>query len=183
MSLGLSLGFTDPFDANNLTVTTTLITAISKILSDSEDNNLNSLTSIVNNMNNILWTDVDIRVKSALRLSPKTDTEYFRIMADAASQTKFYDTFIEHIQQQESAEIEKFAGMPRPKYNSGTWNTWSHTTLAMRYGIDLPVTEFDPDLAEVAKYYFATRMAKNKMLADRAPHVKDFYRTYFKSSV
>lgn len=183
MSLGLSLGFTDPFDANNLTVTTTLIKAIAKILSNPEDNNLSSLTSIVNGINNILWEDVDIRVKSALRLSPKTDTEYFRIMADAASTTKFFDKFINHIQQQEVTEMALLAGAPDPKYNSITWGSWSHTTLAMRYGLDLPVYEFDPDLAEVAKHYFATRMAKNKMLADRAPTVEDFYKVYFNTTV
>jgi tryptophan halogenase len=183
MSLGLSLGFTDPFDANNLTVTTALITAISKMLSDPADNNLSSLTRIVNDINNVLWNDVDMRVKSALRLSPKTDTEYFRIMADAASTTKLLDKFIEHIQRRESIEMAEIASGIRPKYKSSTWRVWSHITLAMRYGIDLPVDEFDPDLAEVAKHYFATRMAKNKMLADRAPSTQDFYRTHFNALV
>ena len=183
LSLGLSLGFSDPFDANNLTVTTLLIETVAKLLGDPTTNNLASVAQVINNSAEKFWGDVDMRVKSALRLSPKIDTEYYRIMADAAKSENLLEKFMQHIEQCEQREIDSKLHYTLSKYPAAAWSSWSYTTLAMRYGIELPTYEFDPDLAEVAKHYFATRMAKNKMLADRAPHVKDFYGTYFKSSV
>jgi tryptophan halogenase len=183
LSLGLSLGFSDPFDANNLTVTTLLIETVSKLLGDPTSNNLPSFTQVVNSISEKLWVDVDMRVKSALRLSPKTDTEYYRIMADAARSENLLEKFMQHIEQCEKRETDIMSQGIAPKYPDRAWGSWSYTTLAMRYGIELPTSEFDTGLAEVAKHYFATRMAKNKMLADRAPHIKDFYRTYFNAPV
>jgi len=183
LSLGLSLGFSDPFDANNLTVTTKLIETVAKMLGDPDDNSLESITQVINCSAEKFWGDVDMRVKSALRLSSKTDTDYFRIMADAARSENLLEKFMHHIDLCEKEELDIFTGTVNTKYPSTTWASWSYTTLAMRYGIELPTQEFDPDLAEVAKHYFATRMAKNKMLANRAPHVKDFYRTYFNAPV
>jgi tryptophan halogenase len=183
LSLGLSLGFSDPFDANNLTVTIKLIETITKMLGDSTSNNLASIAQVMNSSAKQFWEDVDMRVKSALRLSSKTDTEYYRIMADAAQSENLLEKFIQYIEQRERDETNGWVENVTPTYPTSLWASWSYTTLAMRYGIDLPTHEFDADLAEVAKHYFATRMAKNKMLADRAPHVRDFYREYFKSSV
>lgn len=183
LSLGLSLGFSDPFDANNLTVTTLLIEIITKMLGDPDSNNLESVTQVINGSAKKFWEDVDMRVKSALRLSPKTDTEYYRIMADAAKSENLLDKFMQHIEKCEQQESDLMTQWTKLKYPARAWSAWSYTTLAMRYGIELPTYEFDPELAEVAKHYFATRMAKNKMLADRAPHVKDFYKTYFNTPV
>jgi len=180
MSVGLSLGFSDPFDANNLTLTINIIEQLSTMLKDPRTNNLYIIRKELNKVSSGYWEDVSMRVRSALRLSPKTDTKYYQILSQAAKDQHLLEEFVEYV---ETARQKTISMNKLSQFKPNLWQPWSYTTLAMRYGIDLPCQQFDPELAEVAKQYFKLRMAKNKLLAERAPHIRDFYREYFKSSV
>lgn len=171
-SVGLSLGFTDPFDANNLTLTISVIEHLVHLLQSPHTDSLPALRSVINGKATHYWHDVDMRAKTALRLSPKKDTEYFQLMAEAANKYHLHDQFITHID-----ELRNIDRSSRLKIK--LWDHWSYTTLAMRYGIKLPEQSYDPELADLALKYFNTRMARNKLVASRAPSIEEFYSTYF----
>ncbi len=168
LALGLAQGFTDPFDANNLSLTIKLVTELVNLL-HSKEFALNDMRETLNQRSSSWWQDIDMRVESCLRLSPRRDTEHYRMIADFAERTHLKERFVEHV----------VATRKRDYKNPETylWKTWTHTILAARYGIALPTTQYTDDLAEMAKKYFEFNKFKYHMMTNRAPSLGEYYLT------
>lgn len=181
VAVGLSLGFSDPFDANNLNLTIHVLEQFIKCLKNPRLTDLLSIELVMNNLSLDYWYDVAMRYKSALRLSPPCNTKYYQIISQAARDHNLLEEFITYIEDSRrrmARKIDHAYDMKPVLYYH-----WSFTTLATRYGIDLPVPDIDNDLAEIAKPYFETRRARNRIMAERAPDLADFYQTYFKTGM
>jgi hypothetical protein len=167
IALGLSQGFTDPYDANNLNLTIKLIRALIKHIDTDKDTWLTDLQHALNHRAKNWWVDIDMRVKSALRLSPRRDLEHYRAMGDFAERTKLREQFIEHICESRKRDYS---------VNDRTlWPSSVHVVTALRYDIPLPYTEYDTDLEILAKNYFEFNKTKYQILSNRAPHYSDYY--------
>lgn len=168
IALGLAQGFTDPFDANNLSLTIKLVTELVNMLK-SNSYDIAGIRTQLNERSHHWWNDIDIRVESCLRLSPRRDTEHYRAIADFAERTKLKERFIEHV----------IAGRKRnnehPKYF--LWKTWTHLILAARYGIEIPNTNYTTDMETLAKKYFEFNKFKYDIMSANAPELSEYYLT------
>lgn len=169
IALGLASGFTDPYDANNLNLTCTLVTDIIQEVRTNPDWRYN-LVNFTNYKSELYWEDVDMRVQSSLRLSPRRDTEHYRLMADVAEQTRLRERFAEH--------IVKIRQRDYSTARQHLWPVWTHILVALRNGVEFPCIDVDPMVAEVAKHYFDYNNVKYKLKAQLAPSEKEFYQSY-----
>lgn len=167
IALGLSQGFVDPFDANNLNITLKLIMTIIEHINTDQDNWINDLQNFLNFRSQNWWTDINMRIESCLRLSPRRDTEHYRMLADYAERTKLQERFIEHIANSRIRDHNHKHKM--------IWPSFVHVVTALRYDIPLPYTEYDNDLEILAKQYFDFRKNKYQIMSQRAPEHRDFY--------
>jgi hypothetical protein len=169
-SLGLALGFTDPFDANNLVVTCCLIEGfVNQLKTHGNDPDwLLKTQNHMNIMNHNLWDDVDIRVQSWLRLSPRSDTEHYRLMTQVAVDTRLEEKFIQRIQDMRNRTL--------PNLHKFYMRSWAYIAVATRYGIKIPSVKLDNDIMELAKNYFEFNSRKWKTVADSAPSMQEFNR-------
>jgi tryptophan halogenase len=167
VALGLSQGFTDPFDANNLNITLKLMRAMIENINTDQDTWITDLQNVLNHHSQYWWTDIHMRVESCLRLSPRRDTEHYRMMADHAERTNLRERFIEHVT---NSRIQDYSHEHRM-----IWPSFVHVVTALRYDIPLPYTEYDNDLEMLAKQYFDFRKTKYQILSQRAPSHSDFY--------
>ena len=169
-SVGLAMGFTDPFDANNLAVTCELInTFVNQLKTHSNDPDwLLKTKNRMNIKNQFLWDDVDMRVQSWLRLSPRCDTEHYRLMNQVAADTRLEEKFIQHIldtRNRTQSNLDRFY-----------MRSWAYIVVATRYGIKLPSVKLDNEIMELAKNYFEFNSRKWKTIADSAPDLQEFNR-------
>ena len=169
IAMGLSSGFTDPYDANNLNLTCSMIRAIISEIK-SNPNWKTNLKDYVNWKSEHYWNDVDMRVQSSLRLSPRRDTEHYRLMADVADKTKLRDRFIEHIVSTRKRDV-----MTSSKY---LWPVWSHILVALRNNVPVPDIEVSNDIANLAIKYFEFQKYKYVLKSKLAPTEKEFYEQY-----
>ena len=165
VAFGLASGFTDPFDANNLSLTTHII---EELVNSIKENPLSTNTDLANLLNyraKFYYEDIDMRVQSCLRLSPRRDTEYYRIIADVAKQTNLEERFVNHIQ-----ETRKRDYISQQRF---LWKSWTHVILASRYGIKIP--DVDLLLAPLAKKYFEFSKSRHETMAQLAPELSEYY--------
>jgi hypothetical protein len=166
LALGLAQGFTDPFDANNLSLTVKLVTELVSLLGN-KDFSMSYMSDILNQRSSAWWHDIDIRVESCLRLSPRRDTEHYRMIAEYAEKSRLQERFVEHIVSSRNRDCNHS--------HTYLWKPWTHTILAARYGIALPGTEYTAELEEMCKHYFEFNKFKYKLMSDRAPTLNDYY--------
>lgn len=169
VALGLAQGFTDPFDANNLSLTIKLVTELVNKLDVDSNSSVTSIRDLLNSRSAAWWHDIDIRVESCLRLSPRRDTEFYKAIADFAEKTKLKERFVEHVIASRRRDVKQS--------ESFLWKPWTHVTLAARYGIALPHTEYTPELAEMCKRYFEFNKSKYNVLSNLAPTLSEYYLT------
>ena len=116
----------------------------------------------------MLWDDVDMRIQSWLRLTPRCDTNHYRLMAQVAADTRLEEKFIQRIQDMRNrtqSNLDRFY-----------MRSWAYVAVAMRYGIKLPSVKLDNQIMELAKNYFEFNSRKWKTLADSAPDMQEFNR-------
>ena len=162
-SLGLASGFTDPFDANNLMLAMHMIKEIIPKLK--QNASLSDITSNLNKKFWLYWQDIDMRVQSFLRLSPRRDTPHYQLMAEVAEQTNLKERFLDHIEQIRKRD---FANQ-----QNFLWRPWTYVTLAMRYGIRLP--DVDLSLAPIGQKFFELNKLRCKAMSDQAPSIHEYY--------
>lgn len=169
LALGLSAGFTDPFDANNLAVTCEIIAEFVSQLKQHSDSDswLDTIRTRINRKSHDLWQDVDMRIQSWTRLSPRRDTEHYRLMADVAAKTHLRERFIDTVQ-----DMRRRTGSNLDRFYM---RSWSYVAVALRYGIDLPKTKLDNDIMALAKNYFDFNSRKWRVLAQSAPTAQQYY--------
>jgi tryptophan halogenase len=167
IALGLAQGFTDPWDANNLNLTCRLIMTMVEHINTDTDSWITDLQNVLNYRSQNWWTDIDMRVQSCLRLSPRRDTEHYRMMADHAEKTKLRERFIEHVTNSRTRDYSHGHRM--------LWPSFVHVLTALRYDIPLPYTEYDSNLETLAKHYFDFCKTKYQILSQRAPGYSEYY--------
>jgi len=165
IAFGLASGFTDPFDANNLSLTTRIVKELVDLLKANPASSNLDIANLLNFRAKFYYRDIDMRVKSCLRLSPRRDTEYYRLMADVAEKTYLKEQFIEHIVNTRKRDFNN-----QQKF---LWKSWTHVALAVRYGIKLP--DVDLSLAPLAKQYFNFNKTRCLTIANRAPTLNEYY--------
>lgn len=178
---GLSVGFSDPFDANNLSLTIHMLELLVTCLKSPNLTSLDEMAKVMNRISNDYWRDVEMRYKSALRLSPRNDTHYYQTMARANQEQRYLEEFIQYTEDNR----RKMQQVPPTEFDTKPvlYASWSYTTLALRYGIPLPVHDVNPDLAEIARHYFNMKIARGRYMAQQAPGLNEFYRTYYQAEV
>jgi hypothetical protein len=167
IALGLAQGFTDPFDANNLNLTIKLIRTLVEHINTDKDTWLTELRDVLNYRSADWWKDIDMRVESCLRLSPRRDQEHYRALGDFAEKTKLKERFIAHICESRKRDYSFNERM--------IWPSSVHVVTALRYDIQLPYIEYDNNLEELAKNYFEFNKTKYQILSNLAPQYNEYY--------
>jgi hypothetical protein len=142
LALGLSMGFSDPSDANNIGLVALVLKKLIKELSTGVPVNQEKFNQYAQTM----WEDIDLRVQTTLRLSPRRDTDHYKLMARVADETNLKQRWFDHLENIRTGYFTKRDQFMFPLRN--------HISLAVRYGINLPMLEVDQKYyGEVNKYF------------------------------
>lgn len=166
IALGLSQGFTDPFDASNLNLVCRLVIEMIKNLDITKDTWIQDNANLLNHRIEFWWRDIAMRVEGVLRLTPRRDTEHYRMLADYAKQTNLQEQFVEHVQNhrvRNYTHSEKFL-----------WGCHTHVQMAARYGIPLPYTKVNDKIETMIRAFVTFNKLKYQMLSDEAPTVGEY---------
>ena len=167
-ALGLSMGFGDPFDANNLALATKML---KNLISGLEKDNINA--SQINIDAERMWGEIDLRVRTNLMLSPRRDTEHYRLMSQVALDTKLKEEWFEHINTRRQDYFKNRADWVFPLR--------VHIVLALRYGIELPITPVDEKYFPLVNSFFNRMDSYWSAVANSAPTSEEYYRNRFNS--
>jgi hypothetical protein len=163
VTLGLSMGFGDPFDANNLGLTTAVL---KRLITD-----LNSETSEdrtqFNQRFEKIWKEIDLRVQTTLRLSPRRDTEHYRLMDRVAEETDLKQRWFDHIISRRDNYFTE-----RDQY---IFPLRTHIAVAIRYGIELPMLDADAKYFDAVNSYFDYMNDFGLHASKNAPGSKEYY--------
>lgn len=162
-AMGLSMGFGDPFDANNLGLATNVLRKFVNLLSAGDYNNLSSLNASYQRM----WQEIDLRVQSVLRLGPRRDTPHYQLMAQVAEDTNLKQRWIDHVVGRRQNYFST-----RHQY---LFPTRVHIGIAVRYGIDLPLMDVDPRYYSAVNRYFEDINDRGLKLSQSAPTSSEYY--------
>ena len=163
ITVGLSMGFGDPFDANNLGLATILLKNVIKELQTGLSENRN----LFNQRFEKMWQEIDLRVQTTLRLGPRRDTEHYRLMAKVAEETDLKQRWFEHLE-----NIRKGYFTNRHKF---MFPMRTHIALAVRYGIELPMLEVDTKYYSPVNNYFDYMQQQGLALTAIAPGSEEYY--------
>jgi tryptophan halogenase len=163
LAIGLSMGFGDPTDANNISLSTfTLLKLVTKIIT--QDNDISQVNDDVEKG----WDEIDLRVQTVLRLSPRRDTKHYRLMNEVATETKLVERWCDHL----SARRQQ----PLAHSHNCIVPLRAHIGTAVRYGIDLPYVDCDKSYFPLVNQYFNDMDRIGAELASKAPTAQDYFK-------
>lgn len=163
ITMGLSIGFGDPYDATNLALS---VEILRRLISNLQ-NKITDTRDQFNQRFETMWKEVDLRVQTTLRLSPRRDTEHYKLMARVAEETNLRQRWIEHI---ESRRVNYFENR-----NQYIFPVRTHVALAIRYNIELPILEVDSKYYNAVNKYFNDMKEKGTRLSSIAPSSAEYY--------
>lgn len=163
ITMGLSIGFGDPYDANSLALS---ISVLRRLISTLQ-NKLVETKEQFNQRFEDMWKEIDLRIQTTLRLSPRRDTAHYKLMAQVAEETNLKQRWFEHI---ENRRVNYFS--TRDRY---IFPIRSHIALAMRYNIELPTLDVDSKYYDAVNKYFNDMQEKGETLSSIAPTSKEYY--------
>lgn len=163
VTMGLSMGFGDPFDANNLGLATSVL---KRLITELQTGMTEDRAQFNQRFENF-WKEIDLRVQTTLRLSPRRDTEHYRLMARVAEETNLKQRWFEHL---ETIRKGYFSNRSQFMFPMRT-----HIAVAIRYGIDLPVMDVDPKYFDAVNKYFNYMNKQGLAASEIAPSSEEYY--------
>jgi hypothetical protein len=174
MVIGISHGFADVFDANNLSSNLVYIAKLVKHIGNDVGSTFNWQDEYNDDVYEFVQ-DIKLRIESSLHLAPRNDTVYWNEMKEAA---KKYNTL---------ERITKAVYNPASKFvtpvEGRKWYVGApqYATHALHYGLDIPLPTLNIDRRseEIALNFFKFFGKHNSINAIHATPVAEFYRKFY----
>lgn len=171
LSLGVSAGFTDVWDANGFSTQLTFINRLVSFIKQDTQRTFywqEKYNNFVKNINE----DVLKRIQVGIYLAPKNDSPYWQIMNDIGRQMKLK----EWLQDAVVSPSRRFvAGSPHFWYQPA----WAN--VALYYNIDIPwQADIDSETEQLAINFFDYFNNHNKIQAKHSQPVNDWYNNFYK---
>jgi hypothetical protein len=166
--LGISGGFTDPYDANGFT---TVLRYIEQIVQYVQDDTARTFEwqDLFNKFGSDLIQDVQLRIQTGLWCCTKDDSEYWHAMHRAAKRDNLLEKWRE-------AMFDPRRKYPNKSHVYG-WSQGVHVNQAMYYGIDIkpPLLPISATTEQLAINFFDFFNRSNQLHAQQAQSVRSFY--------
>lgn len=173
--LGIGQGFADVFDANNFSGTLKFIHRLVDHFKADPDKTLDWKSSFNYFVHNVS-EDIKFRIQCGLHLAPRNDTEYWKLMKEAAVKFKTLDRLKENIFAESRKVYQGFENL--------FWVQQTFLNTALYYNIpfdDVVDFSFTKQQEDLALNFFEFFNNKNNILAKNAEPLGDYYkRTVFK---
>jgi hypothetical protein len=174
VTLGISSGFTDVYDANGFSTQLAFINQLVDYIKQDHDRTFDwkdSYNQFVNNINN----DVLKRIQVGMYLAPKNDTPYWQLMNSVGQELCIkewlQDTVVSESRRHYNDKLQHF------------WYQGPLANMAMYYGIDLPwQIDIDNETEQLAINFFDYFNSKNKIQAKHAQSANNWYNNFFGTS-
>jgi hypothetical protein len=167
ITLGISSGFVDVFDANNFSAGLVFIERLVEFIKHDQDNSFawrDQYNNFVNNINN----DVLFRIQTGLMLALKNDTVYWQDLGQMAKDLK--------LKEQLQEAILGDARRKNAKCRDVFWLQPAMGTQALNYNIELPLQlDIDSKTEQLAMNYFDWFSRKNQLQAQYSTPVNEWY--------
>lgn len=173
VTLGISTGFIDPYDANGFTTTLQFITKFVKLLKQDPARTFVWRKEYNSYVLGVL-DDAYLRIKTGLWLAPKNNTEYWRTLSEAARR----DNLVEQLRDAVHNPKRKYPGARSWKL---LWSQGVNMDHALYYGIDLKpvILPISQETEQLAINFFDYFGRKNQIQAQNAVPVKDYYKKLY----
>jgi hypothetical protein len=167
--VGLSSGFVDPFDANIITLQFLQIFKLIKFLSDPLKNSYAKYEFI--KMTNLTFEKVAQRLEFHQALAPRDTSEYWRRNHDVAKR--------KHLAEEALAELNLYEHSTAAEDTAQFIPYFHHLYLTetLYYGIDMSkrCRKSSADMLNLADEYFKNHNRLNKIRAQQAPTMRQWY--------
>lgn len=173
VTLGISTGFIDPYDANGFTTALQFIARLTQHIKQDPERSFAWQKEYNQYVSSVL-NDAYLRIKVGLWLAPKNNTKYWEHMHEAAKR----DRLIEQLQTAVRDPKRKY---PHAKTFQFLWSQGVLMNHALYYGIDLKLPQLDIDetTEQLAINFFDFFSRKNQLQAQVAKPVKQFYQELY----
>lgn len=173
ITLGISTGFIDPYDANGFTTTLQFITKLVRLLKQDPARTFVWRKEYNSYVLSVL-NDAYFRIKTGLWLAPKNDTPYWRSLNAAAQRENL-------VEQLRDAVHDSRRKYPASKSWKLLWSQGVTMDHALYYGIDLKpsVLPVSQETEQLAINFFDYFGRKNQIQAQHAKPVKQFYQELY----
>ena len=169
ITLGISSGFVDVFDANNFSAALVFIERLVDFIKHDQEKTLSwrdQYNQYVNGMNN----DVLFRIQTGLFLALKNDTKYWQHLQQVAKDLRLREQL-----QQAVLDDDRRKNL-KSKFHDVFWLQAALGTQALNYNIELPLTlDIDQKTEQLAMNYFDWFSRKNQIQAQHSVPVNDWY--------
>jgi tryptophan halogenase len=174
MVLGISHGFADIFDANNLSSNLVFIAKMVKYIEADTKSTFNWQDEFNEEVYEFVQ-DIKLRIESSLHLAPRNDTTYWNEMKEAAEKYRTLERTIKAIYNPASKFVTPVEGR---KWYVGAPQ---YATHALYYGCDipLPTLQIDERSEQIALNFFKFFDEHNRINAQYATPVAEFYRKFY----
>lgn len=174
MTMGLALGFIDPYASNNLAATTQILTQIFR--SDCfgqymrKEKDLDTLRNDLNSFSKKIWDHIAVRVQYIFRCTERDDSEYWRTLKQVGIESNLREHIKDYV-----ADTDRMS-----KY--GTTSILHAYLLASdRIGLELPSPDInlDPETERRFVEYFIHNMTVNEQKAKNSMPIEEFYKHFY----
>ena len=168
ITLGISYGFSEAFDANGFSSTIAYIKRLIKHINTDEQTAFDWRNDF-NYYTNAIAEDIKFRIQCAMHLAPRNDSDYWQEMKVASTKFNTLEKLKENIH---SDQRKKYLGFQNKMYSQQTF-----VSTALYYGIPLDVPDWNIDkrTEELAANWFKFFNNRNRILAQTSPSMGDFY--------
>ena len=175
ITLGISSGFADVYDANNFSTQMQFMQRIVQNIKNDPERTFNwkdRYNKFVNGVNE----DVMKRIQVAMYLATKNDTPYWQAMNEAGRKIHLKEWLQDNVLSES-----------RRRYHPDTSNFWFQgplANMAIYYGIDLPLQlDLDEKTEQLAMNFFDFFNKQNRLHAQHAQPANDWYNNHFGTSL
>lgn len=169
LTIGVSYGFIDAFDANNLSAATLYIKRLIKLINADAESTFNWKNDF-NYYAKSIAEDIKFRLQCAFHLAPRNDTPYWNYMKEAAKKyhtlERLQDTLFDD-------KRRKYLGFQNAMFSQ---HTFLNTAMYYNLPIEIPDMGFDDKTEQLALNWFGGFNRHNQLLAKNSIAIPEFYR-------
>jgi hypothetical protein len=173
ITLGISTGFIDPYDANGFTTSLQFISKLTRYIQHDHQRTFEWQSEYNSYVLSVL-NDAFLRIKVGLWLAPKNNTKYWHVLHDAARRNRL-------VEQLRSAVHDARRKHVNPSTFKFLWSQGVYMNHALYYGIDLdiPVLPISETTEQLAINFFDFFSNKNQIQARASKSVKQYYKELY----
>jgi len=169
ISIGLSYGFTEAFDANSLSATLVYIKRLIKHLNE-DISGTQEWRNDFNYYTNAIADDIIFRIQCAMHLAPRNDTNYWNEMKIAGKKFKTLEKLLDNIY---SDDRKKYLGYQNKLYSQ---HIFINTVLYYDIPFSIPSWNIHKQTEELALNWFKFFNNRNKIIAETSMNIGKFYK-------